>query len=55
MKNSNIAWCECGDALEIISIKNKQDIIIDFIYYCFDCDNYYKLVKVEKDNYEKTI
>ncbi len=47
MGNNNIAWCECGDALEVVQVKDKQGRVISFIYYCVSCDNYYKLVEVK--------
>ena len=39
----NTAWCECGDALETIPIKNESGMIINHEYFCFGCQKTYIL------------
>lgn len=57
--HESTAWCECGDALETKPIMKKLDkptdfgtgrglvseIIDHYEYYCFGCDETYKLVR----------
>lgn len=58
----NIAWCECGDALEAKPIMRKLDkknaitlngkqiteVVDHYEYYCFGCDKTYTLIALEK-------
>jgi hypothetical protein len=40
-----MAWCECGDALECITVPNKKGFMVNHEYYCFGCDKTYILTE----------
>lgn len=65
-KSNDTAWCEkCGDSLETKPIFKKLDkpivmegkkiteVIDHYEYYCFGCDDTYKLVLIKEHDYSK--